>query len=176
MLDRVPSSCYCFKANSETSNNAHFEPDGRRRLADQGRLSGDSVVSMSLWTPDGERPVPPAPSDTPDPEPELTPEQQEQAKAMAHELAEARARLLETEVSTVLANHALGIYELAAIHLTADEPNLPEAQLAIDCLAAIVEGLAGRLGEGEATLTEALHQARLAFVQRSSESAPTEDG
>ena len=51
---------------------------------------------------------------------------------MAHELAEARARLLETEVSTVLTNHALGIYELAAIHLTADQPNLVEAQLAID--------------------------------------------
>ncbi len=88
---------------------------------------------------------------------------------MAHELAEARARLLETDVSTVLTNHALGIYELAAIHLTADEPNLTEAQLAIDGLAAIVEGLEGRLGEGEQTLREALHQARMAFVQRSSQ-------
>jgi hypothetical protein len=124
---------------------------------------------MSLWTPDGERPVPPA-SDAA-PEPELTPEQEEQAKAMAHELAEARARLLETEVATVLTNHALGIYELAAIHLTADEPNLREAQLAIDGLAAIVEGLEGRLGEGESTLRDALHQARMAFVQRSSQTA-----
>lgn len=86
---------------------------------------------------------------------------------MAHELAEARARLLETDVATVLANHALGIYELAAIHLTADEPKLTEAQLAIDGLAALVEGLSGRLGDGEPTLQEALHQARLAFVQRS---------
>jgi hypothetical protein len=90
---------------------------------------------------------------------------------MAHELAEARARLLETEVSTVITNHALGIYELAAIHLTADEPNLNEAQLAIDGLAALVEGLEGRLGEGEQTLREALHQARMAFVQRSSQTA-----
>ncbi len=94
---------------------------------------------------------------------------------MAHELAEARARLLETEVSTVLANHALGIYELAAIHLTADEPNLPEAQLAIDGLAALVDGLEGRLGDGEQTLKDALHQARLAFVQRSTEPAPTDE-
>ena len=130
---------------------------------------------MSLWTPDGERPVPPAnqpgqstervqPAETD--QPELTPEQEEQARAMAHELAEARSRLLETEVSTVLANHALGIYELAAIHLTADEPNFAEAQLAIDGLAAVVEGLTGRLGEGEPTLVDALHQARMAFVQR----------
>lgn len=94
---------------------------------------------------------------------------------MAHELAEARSRLLETEVSTVLANHALGIYELAAIHLTADEPNLVEAQLAIDGLAAIVEGLQGRLGEGEPTLRDALHQARMAFVQRSSQTTPAAD-
>lgn len=87
---------------------------------------------------------------------------------MAKELAEARARLLETEVSAVLANHAFGIYELAAIHLTADRPRLDEAKLAIDGLATLVEGLAGRLGEGEPTLQEALHQARLAYVQRSS--------
>lgn len=123
----------------------------------------DSVSSMSLWTPDGER-QPAAAGEAP--EPELTAEQQEQAKAMAHELAEARARLLETEVSTVLTNHALGVYELAAIHLTADNPDFAEAQLAIDGLAAIVEGLAGRLGDGEPTLVDALHQARLAFVQR----------
>lgn len=128
--------------------------------------TGDNVSPMSLWTPDGERPVSAAAPDQ-TAEPELTPEQEEQARAMAHELAEARARLLETDVATVLANHALGIYELAAIHLTADEPNLPEAQLAIDGLAVLVEGLSGRLGEGEPTLQEALHQARMAFVQRS---------
>lgn len=141
----------------------------------------DSVVTMSLWTPDGERQVPPkeappqearpqeAPSQTPDSE--LSPEEQEQAKAMAHELAEARTRLLETEVATVLANHALGIYELAAIHLTADDPDLVEAKLAIDGLAALVDGLTGRLGDGEATLKDALHQIRLAYVQRSNETA-----
>lgn len=131
---------------------------------------------MSLWTPDGERPVsgdrPDTAAQTADPRiadaqaPALSPEQEEQARAMARELAEARSRLLETEVSTVLANHALGIYELAAIHLTADDPDLAEAQLAIDGLAALVERLEGRLGEGEATLRDALHQARMAFVQR----------
>jgi len=116
---------------------------------------------MSLWTPDGERPVS---ADEPDSSP-ITPEQEEQAKAVAKELADARARLLETEVSTVLTNHALGIYELAAIHLTADEPNLPEASLAIDGLRCLVDGLQGRLGEGEPTLRDALQQAQNAFVQ-----------
>ncbi len=100
-------------------------------------------------------------------EPELTPEQEEQARAMAHELAEARSRLLEAPASTVVVNHALGIYELAAIHLTADQPQLTEAQLAIDALAALVEGLSGRLGEAEASLVDALHHVRLAFVSQS---------
>lgn len=137
----------------------------------------DSVVTMSLWTPDGERQVPPKEEASPQEAPsqpvdsELSPEEQEQAKAMAHELAEARTRLLETEVSNVLANHALGIYELAAIHLTADDPDLVEAKLAIDALAALVDGLAGRLGDGEATLKDALHQIRLAYVQRSNDTA-----
>ncbi len=90
---------------------------------------------------------------------------------MAQELAEARVRLMETEVSTVLANHAVGIYELAAIHLTADEPKFEEARLAIDGLAALVEGLEGRLGEGEQTLKEGLHQIRMAFVQRTQETS-----
>lgn len=126
----------------------------------------------TLWTPDGERKVPPAEAEAPPadtaapPEPELTPEQQEQAKAMAKELAEARARILATEAATVVANHAFGIYELAAIHLTADEPKLSEAQVAIDALGALVNGLKGRLGEVESTLVDALQQAQLLYVQR----------
>jgi len=138
----------------------------------------------TLWTPDGERNVPPLsdegqadatstegfetadPASSSSPEPELTQEQEEQARAVARELSEARTRILAAEASTVVANHAFGIYELAAIHLTADEPKLPEAQLAIDALAALVSGLEGRLGEAEATLTEALRQAQLLFVQQ----------
>ena len=138
---------------------------------------------MSLWTPDGERPIPPrsqAPTapgpgtgaEEPLDGPPLSPEDEERAREMAHELAEARARLLETDVATVVANHAAGIYELAAIHLTAEAPKLNEARLAIDALAALIEGLEGRLGEGEATLREALHQIRLAYVQRSSSDDP----
>lgn len=149
------------KANTGSTISAFFQVN---------RAPGASFCGMSLWTPDGERPVSGG-AEPPEPEQQLTPEQEEQARAMAHELAEARARLLETDVSTVLANHAFGIYELAAIHLTADEPKMTEAQLAIDALAALVENLTGRLGEQEQTLTEALHQLRMAFVQRASDAA-----
>ena len=95
---------------------------------------------------------------------------------MARELAEARTRLLETEVATVLVNHALGIYELAAIHIAVDEPDLDEAKLAIDALACLIEGLEGRLGDGEPTLRDALHQARMAYVQRAQGASPETSG
>ncbi len=105
----------------------------------------------------------------PDEEPTLSPEQEQQARQMAHDMAAAREQLLEADVSTVIANHALGIYELAAIHLTQETPRLDEARLAVDALASLVEGLEGRLGQGEDTLKDALHQARLAFVQRTAQ-------
>ena len=122
---------------------------------------------MSLWTPDGERQVDPAaPQEAAE---NLTPEQEEQAAAMAKQLTEARAQILEADVADVIGNHALGIYELAAIHLTAEEPNLDQAKVAIDGLSALVEGLEGKLGQAEATLKEALHQIKLGFVQKSQE-------
>jgi hypothetical protein len=84
---------------------------------------------------------------------------------MAEEMEQVRAQLAETPASAVIANHAMGMYELAAIHLTREPPAFTEAALAIDALAAIVEGLAGRLEESEPTLRDALHQLRQAFVQ-----------
>jgi hypothetical protein len=131
---------------------------------------------MSLWTPDGERPVArdagpqagPEPGPGPDDEPrfeDLSPEDQARVQAMQEEMEEVRQSLLEAPASVVIANHAMGIYELAAIHLTAPEPRLSEAVLAIDALAALVDGLEGRLGEAEATLQGALAQLRAAYLE-----------
>ena len=80
-------------------------------------------------------------------------------------LAQARARLAETPANVVVVNHVMGLYELAAIHLSAHPPRLVESALAIDAVACIVEGLGERLGEEFTTLTEALANIRLAFVQ-----------
>ena len=60
------------------------------------------------------------------------------------ELQEARARVAEAPVETVITNHAVGLYELAAIHLSASPPDLEAAALAIDAFACLIEGLAGR--------------------------------
>jgi hypothetical protein len=136
---------------------------------------------MSLWTPDGEHEVPrdsgpqAAPADGVPGAPsfdDLTPEEQAQAQAMAAELAEARARLAETPSAVVVANHAMGLYELGAIHLSDDPPNLTEAKVAIDAMAAIVDALPGRLGEHEETLRAARSQIQMAFVELSQQ----EDG
>jgi hypothetical protein len=65
----------------------------------------------------------------------------------------------------VVANHAMGCWELAAIHLSNQPPRFEEAQVAIDAFGALVEVLDGKLGADEATLRDALAQLRLAFVQ-----------
>ena len=59
----------------------------------------------------------------------------------------------------------MGLYELAAIHLSAPTPDLRSAVLAIDAVACLVEGLGDRLGEDAITMRDALANIRLAFVQ-----------
>lgn len=126
----------------------------------------------SLWTPGGERPVPP-PTDTTgtgpsDPAPvgpdgeELTPAQQEQ---LEQEMLAMQEELAQTPVSVVVANHAVGLFQLAALHLNQRPPHLEEGRLAIDAMAALVEGLTGRLGDEEESLRDGVSQLRLAFVQ-----------
>ena len=80
-------------------------------------------------------------------------------------LNDARARLAKVPAQTVVVNHVMGLYELAAIHLGADPPRLVEAALAIDAVGCLVEGLGQRLGPDSATLNDALSNIRLAFVQ-----------
>jgi hypothetical protein len=80
-------------------------------------------------------------------------------------LDEARRRLAEVPAEVVVANHVMGLYELAAIHLGAAPPDLGQAALAIDAVGCLVDGLGDRLGPDSATLRDALQNIRLAFVQ-----------
>ncbi|MGI8810066.1 MAG: hypothetical protein ACR2KK_19925 [Acidimicrobiales bacterium] len=125
----------------------------------------------SLWTPGGERPVggsqQPSSAGAPSPGPgapleDGRPETPEELEARMAELREA---LTQTPASVVVANHCFGLFELAALHLSLQPPQLDEAQIAIDALGAVVEGLTGRLGPEEEHLREGLTQLRLAFVQ-----------
>ncbi len=103
---------------------------------------------------------------------DLGPEEQAE---LAGRLDELRRQLLGTPAEVVVANHAYGLFELAAIHLSQQPPRRDQARLAVDAMATLVEGLAGRLGEAEPSLKDALAQIRLAFVQIS-ESSPAADG
>jgi hypothetical protein len=90
----------------------------------------------------------------------------ESALGDAHEaLREAQARLADVPAEVVVTNHVMGLYELGAIHLSAEPPDLRGAALAIDAVACLVEGLGERLGADAATLRDALANIRLAFVQ-----------
>jgi hypothetical protein len=137
----------------------------------------------SLWTPDGEHKVErPSPSNSggtgqpasgsgdgsgsgkgiPPGDQEHDPDELRMDEA---DLDAVRKQLLEAPVEVVVANHAYGLFELAALHLSSKPPHLSQARLAIDALGALVEGLGDRLGQVEAPLKEALAQIRLAYVQ-----------
>ena len=151
---------------------------------------------MSLWTPGGEHEVPRDQPQSPDTSQEssaapsasefdeeklaaalgipsldeLSDEEREQLEEALVSMAETERQLATTPAHLVVANHAMGIYELAAIHLRQTPPNMAEAALAIDALTAILDKLAGRLGENEQTLIEAQLQLQQAFVSVSSSS------
>lgn len=118
----------------------------------------------SIWTPGGERPIrrePEAatPAGFDDADEELTPEE------MQAQMAALQEQLASTPAGEVVANHCFGLFELAALHLSLQPPQLGEASVAIDALNALVEGLPGRLGQHEGQLKEGLASLKLAFVQ-----------
>jgi hypothetical protein len=79
-----------------------------------------------------------------------------------------RAELAATPVIDIVANHVIGLWQLAVLHLGLDgerPPDLGEASLAIDAVGAVVEGLGDRLQDHEQPLRDALAQLRLAYVQ-----------
>jgi hypothetical protein len=80
-------------------------------------------------------------------------------------LEETRRRLAGVPAEVVITNHVMGLYELAAIHLGANPPDLGQAALAIDAVGCLVEGLGERIGPEYETLNVALSNIRLAFVQ-----------
>ena len=130
----------------------------------------------TLWTPSGEyeprdesaESTPTGPSSPPRASGEREPTDEELA-----EILQARAELASVPVADIIANHAVGLWQLALLHLMPDPgpdgstpaPRLRDAGLAVDALAALVEGLGARLAPHDEALREALSQLRLAYVQ-----------
>ena len=97
-----------------------------------------------------------------------SPEIDDETAEALEAVAEARQRLAEVPASVVVTNHAMGLFELAAIHLSSEPVNLEDAQLAIDALGLLVDNLGERLGEHHETLAAALGNIRLVYVQKCS--------
>jgi uncharacterized protein with GYD domain len=94
----------------------------------------------------------------------INPDLAEQMADVEEAMAEARARLADVPAEVVVTNHVMGLYELAAIHLSSVPPDLHAASLAIDSVGCLVEGLGERLGDEHETLRDALANIRMAFV------------
>jgi hypothetical protein len=140
---------------------------------------------MSLWTPSGEHPVDrerrepgttgaasPGGQEAPSLE-DLSPEERAQVEEMTRQVEAAQKRMLELPGGSVVGQHALQFYELAALYLSQDPPRLDDARLAVDALAAVVERLGDRLGDAEKPLRQALTQLQLAFVEVSKQAGGT---
>ena len=129
---------------------------------------------MSLWTPGGELPVERGGS-TPDsgvagrvgaPDLDaLSPDERAQAEAMIAEMADVQRQIATTPAAQLAANHAMGLYELAAIKLSQEPPLFAEAQLAIDLMQAMLDAAGDRLGDDTAPLKQGLTQLQMAFVE-----------
>ena len=122
----------------------------------------------TIWTPGGERPVgrpePAAPA-APPTSPAGSEGEELSDEELQARMEQLREQLAHTPAELVVANHCYGLFELAALHLSLQPPQLDQAALAIDALGLLAEGLAGRLGEQEQQIREALAQLRMAFVQ-----------
>lgn len=124
----------------------------------------------SLWTPGGEVPVDrdqgsSRPQSGQSDQSDQSGQSEQSDQPSQEQLDAMRRQLLEAPASDVIVQHVMALYELAALHLSTEEPRLDEARLAIDAVEAVLTGLEGRLGEHEQTIAEALPQLKMAFVE-----------
>jgi hypothetical protein len=86
--------------------------------------------------------------------------------------------LRSTPVELILGNHIFHLIQLAAVHLAATPAQLPQAQLAIDVVAAMIKTGDERLGEHVDLYRNALAEVQQVYVRAASaakDSATTAD-
>ncbi len=132
---------------------------------------------MSIWTPGGEHEVPDE-REPLDPsasagggDPRTVQVSQEELDA----IREVQAQIRATPAIDIVANHAVQLFELAVVYLgvaappddlgRVPAPDLAQAGVAIDAMAALVDSLGARFGEHEQTLRDALSNIQMIYVQ-----------
>ena len=132
----------------------------------------------TFWTPSGERPIPrddpPGPA-SPSRPPQAGTEPEPDEEELQAEIRAMQEQMLRTPAAIVVANHCIGLIELAALHLGQDPPHLADAQVAIDALAGILDAVGSRLGDNGPALRQALNQIRMAFIEAKNSSRPPGD-
>ncbi len=101
---------------------------------------------------------------------DLSDEERLAAEQIIAEMAHVRAEIVAAPAEQIVANHLIGLYELASAHLSQPEPNFIAASLAIDSIAAVLAATEGRLGESEEQLRQALVVVQTFFVRRKEQS------
>ncbi len=148
------------------------DPDARRSQEAGGRVG---AVELALGCPTSPR-LSPVVETTDLGRVAHVSEETDQAAEIEAAMAEARARLAEVPAEVVVTNHVMGLYELAAIHLSSDTPDLVSAALAIDAMSAVVDGLGDRLGDDAQTMRDALANIRMAFVSVQAQTGQADPG
>jgi hypothetical protein len=106
---------------------------------------------------------------------DMSPEERAQAEAMIAEMAAVQQQIAGTPGPQLVANHAMGLFELAAIKLQTQPPQLADARLAIDAMSALLDVVAPALAAEDAgALRDGLSQLQMAFVSVSGESPAAE--
>jgi hypothetical protein len=82
--------------------------------------------------------------------------------------------LRSTPVELILGNHIFHLIQLAAVHLAATPPQLAQAQLCIDVVAAMIKAGDVRLGEHVELYRNALAEVQQVYVRAAS--APSSPG
>lgn len=156
VLNRLPAMSTLWTPSGE-------HPVDRDRSGDAESSAGSSSGS-SAATARGDSRSPGARAGESGRAPQGTPPDRSSPEDEQH-LEELRRQLANAPADVVVANHCFGLFELAGVYLSQAPPKLEQARLAIDAFGAVIEGVAGRLGETESTLRDALAQIRMAFVQ-----------
>jgi len=133
-----------------------------------------------LWTPSGDEvPAGQGSGEEFSPNSEEFGEADLDDEAVAEELRRVRSEIANTPAIDIVANHAVGLWQLAVLHLSPEDGmplRLDEAAIAIDAMGGLVDALGDRLGDHGAALRDAVSQLRMAFVEvqnRSAGASPT---